>query len=209
MEIYRTTTKQIWGTKVITEKEYKNIRKHWKQRVYSDYWVLPRMKIFLEIGGHYLKEAKILEVGANSGIFAVDMCKLADSYTGLEKDPMYYEQAIQTAKFIDNPKAKFIKADLNDWSAMPAHPLYDTFVGLFVVYHFYNPEVAIWREEILPECDKVVLQLRNGGRKTIKNKYGFHKPHNTTRFLHDAGFKIRSVYWQPRKRQFVTITAAR
>jgi len=190
---------------MLTKKLYRRIRAQWKGRIYSDEWILPRVKILRKYL-HYLAGKNVLEVGVNAGIFAYEITEHAESYIGLEKEAFYYAQAEKTHNYIQNPDTAFFHCDL---LTMPPALTYNAFVGLFVLYHFYPREIEVFRNTVLPQCDTVLIQLRNGKRKTIKNGYAFEKPNNTIRFLKNAGFKIVEKRWQPIKRQFITIVGQR
>lgn len=189
---------------MITKDEYLKIRKHWKGRVYADDWIFPRLKDFVEFG-QKLKGKKVLDIGCNAGVFGLEASKMAESYIGMEKEAFYYDQAKITKRYMPNPKTRIIKADL---ITMPEGLEFNAVMALFVIYHFYPPEVKIYRDKILPKCDVVVTQIRNGPRKTIKNDKGWHHPHKYTKFMEEQGFGSK-VYWQKKKKQFVTIVSER
>ena len=189
---------------MITQKEYAKIRRHWKGRVYADTWIFPRIKHFVE-HGQPLKGKKVLDIGCNAGVFGIEASKMAESYIGMEKEPQYYEQALITQKSMENPNTRIVKADLLE---MPKDLEFNAVMALFVVYHFYPPEVKIFRDEVLPKCDTVVTQLRHGPRKTIKNNMGWHHPHKYVQFLEKAGFKSKHHVYK-KNRQFSTIVSER
>ena len=189
---------------MISQGEYRKIRKHWKGRVYADDWIFPRLKEFVE-HGQVLKGKKVLDIGCNAGMFGIEGARMAESYIGMEKGKQYYEQALITQKHMPNKNTQIVFADL---LTMPKDLDFNALMLLFVVYHFYPPEVKVFRDEVLPKCDTVVAQLRDGPRKTIKNHEKFHHPNKYTRFMEKAGFGSK-VYWQKKKRQFVTIVSER
>lgn len=190
---------------MLTKKLYRRIRAQWRGRIYSDEWVLPRVKLLRKYL-HYLDGKDVLEIGANAGVFAYEICEHAKSYHGIEKEVLYYKQATKTQRYLPSNKAMFHNCDL---LTMPADLSYNAAVCLFVLYHFYPPEVEVFKKVVLPQCDTIVIQLRNAKRKTIKNDCAFEVPGNTTRLLKDSGFKIVEKQWQPIKRQFVTIVGQR
>lgn len=187
---------------MISQEEYHKIRKKWQGRIYADDWIFPRLKHFVEFG-QVLTGKKILDIGCNAGVFGIEASKMAESYIGIEKESFYYEQALITQEHMKQP-AKIIMADL---TTMPKDLDFNAAMVLFVVYHFYPPEVKIFRDEVLPKCDVVVSQIRNSKRKTIKNKYNFHVPRNYIKFLEACGFRSK-MYWDKR-RMYATIVSKR
>lgn len=191
----------------MNEDLYKELMVEWAKcgRVYAEAWIFPRLEIFKGYLDYY-KGKDVLEIGCNAGVFAYEIAKHAKSYIGVEKDKDYYEQAMITAKHINHDHCGFINGDV---FSVPVDLNYNAFIGLFVLYHFSNMEVAEWKNAILPKCDTVIIQIRLEERKEKKNVYGFYKPENVICFLSHAGFKIVENAIQPKKEQFSTIIAVR
>ena len=65
----------------------------WKGRVYSErWWVEYRVKM-IEKDMKALEGKDVLEIGMNAGIFMWSILEVAATYTGIEKNPEYFQQA--------------------------------------------------------------------------------------------------------------------
>ena len=152
--------------------------------------VIARLKWFdkhLEL----LDGLNVLEVGSNSGLMAIDICKHAKFYIGLEKKEVYYRQSLQTLTYaLDSQKAHFCNLRLSEYD----HNVFPFSTKLYgvvlsrVLYYLKDGDIEVLKD-ILKNC-KVALVFCGSTNERKLNKYGFHKAKNTKKFFEDQGFKF-------------------
>ena len=148
------------------------------------------------------KGKKVLEIGANAGIFGYCVAETAESYTAVEpallvrdktkkKPPKtdYFKQLELTATHIEqfNPSVKVFNETIPDY-CKHHDPGINAFYACFALYHFMDHELACLSDVVFPKCDLVVIQNRNQDRPTPHNKYKFERDKNVVKFFAARGF---------------------
>jgi hypothetical protein len=192
---------------MISKELYKEISSQWKERIYQKYERLETRYPDL-LGVIKAFEGKhVLEIGANAGMAAMEIAKVARQYTGVELAEGYYRQSLITKKYIENPNVSFnncsvksyikrlIRGDFKD----KPNACYLS----YVLYHFEDKEVEMFKEHILPLLDVIVVQSRFAKRnikgRTKHNSYGFWHPDNVEKYLKEAGFNTRLIWHKDKK----------
>jgi len=179
---------------MISKKLHLELINKWSKvgKVYSlrNKRVIARLKWFdkhLEL----LDGLNVLEVGSNSGLMAIDICKHAKFYIGLEKKEVYYRQSLQTLTYaLDSQKAHFCNLRLSEYD----HNVFPFSTKLYgvvlsrVLYYLKDGDIEVLKD-ILKNC-KVALVFCGSTNERKLNKYGFHKAKNTKKFFEDNGFKF-------------------
>lgn len=190
---------------MIDEKFYKRIEKTWCGRIYQA-WSKEKHRLEHFTAVAPLFEGKrVIDIGCNAGLHAVEICEYADSYLGIEAKPDYYIQALQTRKFIDHPECLFVRANAIDY-IVKNHPACDALLMSFVIYHLTDDEIEVLRKKILPGIPLLVVYNRVD-RPTIKNSWNLHEPDKMVVFLRDNGYDTE-FHWG-RKNLFYSIVARR
>lgn len=135
---------------------------------------------------------RVLEVGCNSGLMAIDICKHAKFYLGLEKKETYYRQSLQTLSHVlDSQKAHFSNLRLGEYGHnnifLGSTEPYGIVLSR-VLYYLKDNDIEVLKN-ILKNC-KVALVFCGSTNERKLNKYGFQKAKNTKRFFEDNGFKF-------------------
>ena len=143
----------------------------------------------------------VLEVGCNAGLMAVDICKHADIYVGLEKKKSYFSQALCTAWHIINDinpgvvwfynmkLSEYVEQNCETRNSYDAMKKSESAIVLSrVLYYLKDKDIEVLKG-ILENC-KVALVFCGSTNERKLNKYGFHKAKNTKRFFEDNGFKF-------------------
>jgi len=192
---------------MISKELYKEIAAQWKQRIYQKYERLEtRYPLLLkEIG--VFKDKHVLEIGANAGMAAMEIAKVAKQYTGVEVAQGYYEQSLITKKYIDNKNVSFNKCSVKSYVK---RMLSGTFKDKpnaaylsYVLYHFEDKEVEMFKEHILPLLDVIIVQSRFS-KRNIKgrrkhNSYGFWHPDKVKKYLESAEFETKLIWHKAKK----------
>lgn len=195
-----------WYIFMITESKWKELVKKWEK--IGPVYQIPRrshdrLKHFCDVGLHFLKGRKVLEIGANAGLFGYCIKGVAKSYIGLEPGNKisrkkknktdYFEQALITEQefggrmFLNQTVKEFINDEkyLDD---------FDTLVMCYALYHLSDKEVQLLKEKILPKCEFVIIQNREQKRKTKHNSYKFWKSKRVVKFFKELGYEV-TLLW--------------
>lgn len=186
---------------MISKKTHESLIKKWKKhgKVYSirSKRVIDRMK-WLNKHLHLLEDMNVLDVGCNSGLFAIDICKHCNWYIGLEKKKNYYKQSLITKEYINKElgiepfhtdSVFFLNLGLGDWDRYHKP---NAVVLMRVLYYLKDKEIDILKE-ILKNC-KYALVFCGSVKDRKNNSYGFHEIQNVGKFFEDQGFKFALDY---------------
>jgi hypothetical protein len=184
---------------MVSKKTHENLIKKWKKvspKVYQlrTKRVIDRMK-WLDKHLHLLDGLNVLEVGSNSGLFAIDICKHCNRYVGLEPKVNYYKQLLITEKHIHeicddfgwDYKCEFYNMTLDVFTEYYLH-LPDVLILIRVIYYLSDKEIEKLKQ-ILKSC-KYALVFCGSAKDRKNNSYGFHKPENVAKFFEDCGMKF-------------------
>jgi len=142
-----------------------------------------------------LKNKRVLEIGCNAGIQAIEFSKHVEQYYGIEKKEIYYNQAIITKKEFKLKNVEFVRMAVEDFAL--THNI-NAIVLSRVLYHLSQHEIEILiKANILLQCDIALIfcgSKPKGDRD--HNNYKFHKPKNVAKFFKDVGmdFEINLVH---------------
>lgn len=183
------------------------ISKQWEGRIYQK-WSKEKHRLL-----HFVEHAhdkifqglNVVDIGCNAGLHALEICRYAQSYLGIEARHEYYLQACKTREFIKNHECNFICANGINY-IMEHQPKIDALLLSFVMYHFTDEEIGKLRETILPNIPLLVVYNRVN-RPTIKNSFDFHLYDKMLAFLNSLGYKTDFVWG--RKALFYSIVARR
>jgi len=157
-----------------------------------------RLSHFCKVCLPYLKDKKVLEIGANAGVFGYCISEVAERYVGVEpgnkiRDKSkgtpktdYFKQLEITAEERDN--MMIFNDTITEYCEHPEDT--NAFVACFALYHFENHELRKLEEVIWPKCEVVVIQNRHQERPTKHNKYKFWKDKNIVEYFVSHGFKL-------------------
>jgi len=194
---------------MLTKEEYKKLSADWAKHsvVYQKYerytTRFPTLKKHLDV----LAGKDVLEVGANAGLAAYEIVKTARSYVGVERATGYWQQSLETQKQMENKSVQFLNMSVKSFVkrhkagvlTMPVNACYLS----YVLYHFEDKEVEMFKDYVLPMLDVIVVQSRFAKRnikgRTKHNRYGFWHPDNVEKYLKSAGFKT-TLEWGPDKK---------
>ena len=167
----------------------------WDGKVYQEYRrFIKRVPLFVKYGDIF-KNKNVLDVGCNAGIYGWHIIQVANSYVGLEQNPVYAAQAQETLSgkcAIVNSTFKDFPKDTENINAL--------FLGL-VLYHLCDEEVEMMREYI-KKMDVVVVLNRAKKRSTIKNKYKLNKLKSVLKLL--GGYKCK-IDWTADKHAYIVV----
>lgn len=148
---------------MISKKDYKIVSAGWVGKVYQKYKKLKKRIPMLIEHLEFFKGERVLEIGANAGMYAWHFGVVAKRYTCLEVDKNYFNQLKCVSKAFDkgiydckymliNDKLRYANIDFSEYSLLMmsyvAHHL-DT-VELDIIYH------------ALKKINKVVIHTRSG-----------------------------------------------
>jgi len=198
---------------MLTKEEYKKLSADWAKHsvVYQKYerytTRFPTLKKHLDV----LAGKDVLEVGANAGLAAYEIVKTARSYVGVERATGYWQQSLETQKQMENKSVQFLNMSVKSFVkrhkagvlTMPVNACYLS----YVLYHFEDKEVEMFKDYVLPMLDVIVVQSRFAKRnikgRTKHNRYGFWHPDNVEKYLKSAGFKTTLEWHKDKKFHFI------
>lgn len=178
---------------MISKKDHEKLINKWHKigHVYQrrNKRVIQRLK-WLGKHLHLLDGLNVLEVGSNAGLFAVDICKHARYYIGMEKKENYYKQSLITMQKIDN--GWFYNIGIEDFCDYDCCRIKgldtDGIVLSRVLCYLSDKDIKVLKS-ILGDC-KVALVFCRSAKDRKKNSYGFHKMENVAKFFEDQGMKF-------------------
>ena len=167
----------------------------------------------------YLCGKRVLEIGANAGIFGYGIDKVSESYAAVEpgnriikkgKKPKtdYAKQLAITVGKMKN--GKMFNETISEYCKHPEDT--NAFVACFALYHFTDKEIALLKEHVWPKCDTVIIQNRCQDRPTKHNSYKLYKDKNVVKLFKEQGFgdiKVIPATGQDGKQQFSEIICLR
>jgi len=160
-----------------------------------------RLRHFCQHCVPLFKGKRVLEIGANAGIFGYCVAEVAETYTAVEpatkvrdktkkKPPKtdFFKQLELTAAHIKefNPTVKVFNETIPEYCEHPEDV--NAFYACFALYHFMDHELERLSDVVFPKCELVVIQNRNQDRPTPHNKYKFERDKNVVKFFVARGF---------------------
>jgi hypothetical protein len=195
---------------MISKKLYDEISSQWGQysAIYQKYNRLETRypKFLKEIA--VFKDKHVLEIGANAGMAAWEIAKVASRYTGVERATGYWHQSQITKKYIENPNVEFLNCTVKSYikrllDGRIEHKPNACYMS-YVFYHFENKEVELFCQHVLPMLDVAIIQSRYAKRnikgRTKHNDYGLWHPDNVRKLLEKSGMNIDKLVWGPDKK---------
>jgi len=161
---------------------YRKISKYWKGKIYQEWRRMPERLEMLAQNSHYFKGKNVLEFGCNAGLFCFEIMNHAKSYVGVEKNPVYYAQALVTKKHIKNERVEFLRMTAKEYMKNPRK--IDAFFSAYLLYHLDDEEISMLRETVFPKCEVAMSFIRGKGDKELKhNKYRLWIPENVKKLM--------------------------
>jgi len=208
---------------MITDKKWKELVKKWE--AVGPVYQIPRrshdrLKHFCDNCVPLLKDKRVLEIGANAGVFGLCISEVAENYIGVEPGNKisrkkknktdYFKQALITEKELKSD-GMFINMTVKEAFGGSADLIYDTLVMCYALYHLSDKEIELLKEKILPKCDLVIIQNREQPRKTKHNKFKFYKSKRVVKFFQDQGYDVELIWGEDRgtKKAFSEIICKR
>jgi len=209
---------------MISEDLYDELFTKWKRHgpPYAEWRrVGYRLKHFVETCVPLLKGRRVLEIGANAGIFGLEISRVADYYIGVEaalkvRDPSkkklpkvnFYKQLEETQPYFkcDNEIANLTICEFCKKEEFRGE--FDTFFAAFAMYHFMDEELAALDKHVFPHCDLVVIQGREQRRPTPHNSQKLWRSKNVAKYFQRLGYETEIV-WGPGEKKFSEIIARR
>jgi len=141
---------------MISKAEYKKISKEWDGKIYQKYRKLKKRLPIIEKNIGFFKEAKVLELGSNAGMYAYLIYPVIKSYIGIEGNRSYYRQLVKT---LHNCNAKIFNETFENIQLDKLN--YDLFLASYVLHHLNINEIYKL-ETVFKRCNKVVIHTRSG-----------------------------------------------
>lgn len=141
---------------MLSKVEYNSVAKNWQGKIYQKWRKLKRRLPMLERNISFFKDMKVLEIGANAGMYGYFLYPAIKEYIGIERDEHYCEQFEITFRRLKHTliKKSFEKVDLSVIK-------YDIIMASYVLHHF-----NIFEQHKLfsafNECNKVAIFTRSG-----------------------------------------------
>lgn len=143
---------------MISKKEYKRISSGWNGKVYQKWPKMKKRLPLLERNLEFFRGAKVLEVGANAGIYGWHIAKVAQRYIAVERNKSYFVQLLQTMSGIDNSDWL-----LSDFEKLKLDAIdFDLFLASYVLHHFSAAEMIKLIRRAFVKCSKVAIFTRSG-----------------------------------------------
>ncbi|MGW8324091.1 MAG: class I SAM-dependent methyltransferase [Desulfobacterales bacterium] len=141
---------------MIVKKEYERIASKWHGKIYQKYKKLKKRIPMIMKNIDFFRDAKVLELGCNAGMYALHMMPYIKGYIGIELDKHYYKQAMIT---LEGKKTRIFNKSFED---TPLEELdYDLFVASYVLHHLNEKEVEKLKV-VFEKCNKVAIHTRSG-----------------------------------------------
>jgi hypothetical protein len=188
---------------------HQQLMKKWPGRVYADPKRIGSRVRHLEGLLPLLQGHRVIELGANAGIHALEIVKYAKYYIGFEPNPDYATQFRMTRDVAPpalREKMLFRQGTIMDYNpkqfAFSSPLALVVFVALYVIP---ANEIAYIEEKVLPECQTVIIQERRASRDKHGNTTnGLHTPKAIKKWLINAGFETW-VYWHESGKLFEVV----
>jgi len=197
---------------MISKEKYKEMSSRWKGKIYQNYGRAELRHPGLINVVDVFKGKHVLEVGPNAGMAAIEIAKVAKEYTGVEREETFWRQSLITKEYIDNPNVTFYNCTVKSYikrlldGRIKSAP--NACYLSYVLYHFSDDEVEMFKEHILPNLDVIVAQTRARDRsrkgKKEHNSYSFWKQKSVKEYLQGAGFKTATI-WGPKKTYHIVV----
>jgi len=178
-------------TKLLRDgKLYRKIISRFSKKVYQNLneRVVQRLNWWIKTAS-LLKNKTVLDCGTNAGLFAVEGCKYASHYFGIDKKSNYLAQAQKTKEVAKLDNATFLNVSLGQFAATVK---FDAIILSRVLYHLDEHEINLLRDDILPKCEiaLVICGSKPKGERN-HNSYKFHKEKSVEKFFEDSGMKFK------------------
>ena len=167
---------------------YKKIKSGWKKPIYQNPGK-KKMKKTLEYL-HLLKDRRVVDFGSNAGIITYDISQYAKEFVGVEYDPHFYKQSLDTLKHIKIP-GQFVNQSVGEFINTTKFD-YDAIFASCILYHLKTDEIHLIRDKMLQWCEIVVFISREDKKKKTNNPYDLGKWRNIKSFLTDAGMDVET-----------------
>jgi len=188
----------------------------WKGTVYQ-HWDRVRIRLpHLEKFFPLFNGLTVLEPGCNAGVYTWHIAQYAKACIGVEKQKDYFRQAMVTKEYCgDNVQFlnMSVKSLIRRQERGDLELGYDALFLSYVLYHFDNAEIDLFRKHVLPKCKFVMIVSRNaprnrkGRRDHNSEKLWDHK--RVMRFFEKEGFET-ALYWHTAKPpKYHLVTASR
>jgi len=136
---------------------YEILSSKWVGKVYQKWKKLKKRLPMIERNLDFFRGTKVLELGANAGIYAFVLYHYVESYTGIECDKHYYDQSLHTLKGkkrVTLIRDTFENVDIESLD-------FNLFLASYVLHHLNKKEVYKLGR-VFDICSKVAISTRSG-----------------------------------------------
>ena len=139
------------------KKTYKAISSKWTGKVYQKWKKLKERLPMIEQHMEFFNGTKVLELGANAGMYAFVLYHYVEHYIGIECNKNYYDQSLQTLKGKDRVTIIRDTFENVDIEALD----FNLFLASYVLHHLNEKEIYKLNR-VFDKCNKVVINTRSG-----------------------------------------------
>ena len=187
---------------MISEATHKELIRRWSGRIYATRERIAERLEHLEGLLPMLVNKRVLELGCNAGLHAIEICKYAASYIGVEPDKYYAKQASITFE-VCKPRARthVICGYVGD-----VPPQFEPeAVVICVALYLLNATDLDTLGTLMLHMDTVIIQERRAHRDRPDNPTnGLHTPKAIAKWLSERGFTPH-VYYSKHERFFEVV----
>lgn len=135
----------------------------------------------------HLRNRIVVDLGCRTGRLTYELAQYAKAYIGVEREKIFFKQALITQKYIDTPGA-FVNCSVERF-LLSTPPWYDALFASNILYHLTPREMRLIEEVMFPRCRVVIVMSKEEKRKESRCNE-MHKAENIRLWLEQAGFKV-------------------
>jgi hypothetical protein len=179
--------------------EFLTVTKGWTGHPYQRWQRIGRLNWFEKHHLSLFRGRKVLEYGCNAGLYGYVISKAAESYIGLERDPLPFGQSKNTIEHFKLPAAKrailnttvekFAKSGIQKMEESGL--TFNTLFASYLLYHLNDTDLDLTEQVIIPKCDLIVIQNRvSKTKRPTRNRFTLRKPKHVEKWLNSIGWKL-------------------
>lgn len=177
--------KKIDTKELIKYAKSRNFKYHGTKRFTEIFF--PHISQYFEV----FKGSRVVDVGANSGIFSFEISNYADHCYAVEILKECYEDILATKDKFPEANVTPVLSDIGAFDKNSNYD-YDAIFAANVLYHLDEKSVQFLEKNILPRCKKVLFISKENKPKK-KNSYNLYSYKSIINFLEKNGFKAKRL----------------